>query len=174
MYRSDEEEEKPKETQTTLGGWEVTTNKKKKKKKKATAQEDQKDEEKPVTTAAASTAPKRKADKNSNQGQQSKKIKSNDNKDFKNKSKNPFQKKDEGAISDDRLKAYGINPRKFHNQQKFGNKNAQKNGKPNPFTSKGGNTKDNVNKLGNKKFNSKSGNVKQNVKANGGKKGKWD
>ncbi|XP_065361488.1 protein KRI1 homolog [Calliphora vicina] len=55
-------------------------------------------------------------------------FKSKDNK-FKSKfqGKKPFNGKqtskgDGKDISDDRLKAYGINPRKFHKQQKYGNK----------------------------------------------------
>lgn len=54
-------------------------------------------------------------------------FKSNDKFKSKFQGKKPFNGKptskgDGKDISDDRLKAYGINPRKFHKQQKYGNK----------------------------------------------------
>lgn len=144
-YRSDEEEEPKQNTEVTLGGWEVTsTNKKKKKKKKAASATatSANSEPSPDSNLSKTTDPpaknkvtvKRKAEphkSDSNNREVSKKQKTNEGKSKhqvkKTQNQNPFSKEvTTNGVSDDRLKAYGINPKKFHNQQKYG-KNGQVN-----------------------------------------------
>lgn len=77
----------------------------------------------------------------------------------KPQNQNPFNKEGTtNGVSDDRLKAYGINPKKFHNQQKYG-KNGQVNQQKNQ----------------NKSNQSKKPNHQAKKKQPaGGKKSKWD